>query len=43
MAHYTPTAAEQAEWTKLAADTRAKLRGSVFTAQVFDDAVKYAQ
>ncbi len=43
MTHYAPNAAEMAEWTKLFADTRAKLRGTVFTAQVFDDAVKYAQ
>jgi TRAP-type C4-dicarboxylate transport system substrate-binding protein len=38
-----PSTAEAAEWTKLFTDTRAKLRGTVFNAQVFDDAVKYAQ
>jgi len=43
MTHYMPSAAEQAQWVKLFADTRAKLRGTVFNAQVFDDAVKYAQ
>lgn len=43
MTHYMPSAAEQAQWVKLFGDTRAKLRGTVFNAQVFDDAVKYAQ
>ena len=43
MTHYTPNAAEQAQWVKLFADTRAKLRGTVFNAQMFDDAVKFAQ
>ena len=43
MTKYDPNAAEQAEWVKLFADTRAKLRGTVFNAQVFDDAVKYSQ
>ena len=38
-----PSAAEAAEWTKLFADTRAKLRGTVFNAQNFDDAVRLAQ
>ncbi len=39
----TPSAAEEAQWKKLFADTRARLRGTVFNPQVFDDAVKYAQ
>jgi TRAP-type C4-dicarboxylate transport system substrate-binding protein len=43
MTKYDPNPAEQAEWTKLFADTRAKLRGTVFNAQVFDDAVKFSQ
>ena len=43
MTKYDPNAAEQAEWTKLFADTRAKLRGTTFNAQVFDDAVRLAQ
>ncbi len=38
-----PSAAEQAQWQKLFADTRARLRGTVFNPQVFDDAVKYSQ
>ena len=42
MTAYDPTAAEVAQWTQLFADTRARLRGSVFNAAVFDDAVKYA-
>ena len=43
MTKYDPNPAEQAEWMKLFADTRAKLRGTVFNAQVFDDAVKFSQ
>ncbi len=43
MAGYDPNPAEVAQWNKLFADTRARLRGTVFNAQVFDDAVKYAQ
>ena len=43
MAAYDPNAAEIQQWQKLFADTRARLRGTVFNAQVFDDAVKYAQ
>ncbi len=43
MTAYDPSAAEIAQWTKLFSDTRARLRGTVFNAQVFDDAVKYAQ
>lgn len=42
MTKYDPTPADTAEWNKLFADTRAKLRGSVFQAQMFDDAVKYS-
>ena len=43
MATYEPNASDMAAWTKLFADTRARLRGTVFNAQVFDDAVRYAQ
>jgi TRAP-type C4-dicarboxylate transport system substrate-binding protein len=43
MAGYEPNAAEQAEWDKVFAETRARLRGSTFDAKVFDDAVRYAQ
>jgi TRAP-type C4-dicarboxylate transport system substrate-binding protein len=43
MAAYDPSATEIAAWAKLFADTRARLRGTVFNPQVFDDAVKYAQ
>jgi TRAP-type C4-dicarboxylate transport system substrate-binding protein len=42
MVAYDPTAAEVAQWTQLFADTRTRLRGSVFNAAVFDDAVRYA-
>jgi TRAP-type C4-dicarboxylate transport system substrate-binding protein len=38
-----PNEAEKAQWEKLFADTRAKLRGTTFNPQVFDDAVKYAK
>lgn len=43
MTTYTPNAAEKAQWAKLFADTRAKLRGTVFNAAVFDQAVRNAQ
>lgn len=43
MTAYSPSPAEQAEWQKLFNDTRAKLRGAVFNAAVFDEAVKNAQ
>ena len=43
MTHYAPSAAEQAQWVKLFADTRAKLRGTVFNGATFDEAVKLAQ
>jgi TRAP-type C4-dicarboxylate transport system substrate-binding protein len=43
MTTYSPSPAEQAEWAKLFSDTRAKLRGAVFNAAVFDEAVKNAQ
>lgn len=42
MTAYDPTPAEVAQWTQLFTDTRARLRGSVFNAAVFDDAVRYA-
>lgn len=38
-----PSPTEMAQWQKLFQDTRARLRGTVFNAQVFDDAVRYAQ
>jgi TRAP-type C4-dicarboxylate transport system substrate-binding protein len=38
-----PTADEMNQWGKLFTDTRARLRGAVFDAAVFDAAVKYAQ
>ena len=37
-----PTPAEQAQWDKVFADTRARLRGATFNAQAFDDAVRLA-
>jgi len=43
MTAYTPSPAEQAEWAKLFTETRNKLRGAVFNASTFDDAVKNAQ
>lgn len=43
MTAYTPSPAEQAEWSKMFTETRTKLRGAVFNQQVFDDAVKNAQ
>lgn len=43
MTAYAPSPTEAAEWAKLFADTRAKLRGAVFNAAVFDEAVKNAQ
>ena len=43
MTAYSPSPTEAAEWAKLFADTRAKLRGAVFNAAVFDEAVKNAQ
>jgi TRAP-type C4-dicarboxylate transport system substrate-binding protein len=43
MTAYDPSATETAQWAKLFADTRARLRGTVFNAQTFDDAVRYAQ
>jgi TRAP-type C4-dicarboxylate transport system substrate-binding protein len=43
MTAYSPSPAESAEWAKLFAETRAKLRGSTFNAAVFDEAVKHAQ
>ncbi|CAN5411406.1 TRAP transporter substrate-binding protein [soil metagenome] len=41
MTKYDPTPSDTAEWNKLFSDTRAKLRGAVFNAQMFDDAMKY--
>lgn len=41
MTAYEPTAADVALWNKLFEDTRARLRGSVFTPAVFDEAIKH--
>jgi TRAP-type transport system periplasmic protein len=43
MVAYDPNPAELAAWSKVGADTRARLRGATFNAQVFDDAVRLAQ
>ena len=43
MATYDPNPDEQAQWKKVFADTRARLRGTTFDAAVFDQAVKYSQ
>jgi TRAP-type C4-dicarboxylate transport system substrate-binding protein len=43
MTAYEPNAAEQEQWNKVFADTRARLRGTTFDPKVFDDAVKYSQ
>ena len=42
MSGYDPNASEMAEWQKLFADTRARLRGTVFQPAVFDEAVRYS-
>ncbi len=43
MAAYEPNPGEQAQWEKVFADTRARLRGTTFDPKVFDDAVRYSQ
>jgi len=40
MTVYTPNAAETAQWSRLFADTRARLRGTTFTAALVDEAVR---
>ena len=40
MTVYTPNAAELAQWVKLFADTRARLRGTTFNAALVDEAVR---
>ncbi len=40
MTVYEPNAAEIAQWNKLFADTRARLRGTTFTATLVDEAVR---
>jgi hypothetical protein len=40
MTVYEPNAAEIAQWAKLFADTRARLRGTTFTATLVDEAVR---
>jgi TRAP-type C4-dicarboxylate transport system substrate-binding protein len=41
MTHYALTAAEKAEWEKLFVETARRLRGGVFDAQIFDEAVRH--
>ena len=43
MVAYDPNPVELAAWAKVAADTRARLRGATFNPQVFDEAVRLAQ
>ncbi len=43
MTHYTLTDPEREEWKKLFVEVGKRLRGTVFQAQIVDDAVKYAQ
>lgn len=43
MIHASLTAAEKEEWKKLFLEVGKRLRGTVFEAQLVDDAVKYAQ
>ncbi|HEY2367234.1 MAG TPA: TRAP transporter substrate-binding protein DctP [Polyangiaceae bacterium] len=40
MTTYTPNAAEVQQWNRLFADTRARLRGTTFTAALVDEAVR---
>jgi TRAP-type C4-dicarboxylate transport system substrate-binding protein len=40
MTVYEPNAAEVAQWNKIFADTRARLRGTTFTAALVDEAVR---
>lgn len=41
MTHYAVTAAERAEWEKLFVETARRLRGAVFDAAIFDEAVRH--
>jgi TRAP-type transport system periplasmic protein len=41
MTHYKLTPAEQAEWEKLFVETAKRLRGAVFDAAIFDEAVRH--
>jgi TRAP-type C4-dicarboxylate transport system substrate-binding protein len=43
MTHFTLTDPEREEWKKLFVEVGKRLRGSVFQAQLVDDAVRYAQ
>ncbi|CAN5442680.1 TRAP transporter substrate-binding protein [soil metagenome] len=43
MTHYALTEPEKEEWKKLFLEVGKRLRGTVFQAQLVDDAVKYAQ
>jgi TRAP-type transport system periplasmic protein len=40
---YEPNDAEKAEWVKLFADTRARLRGATFDPAIFDEVLRLAQ
>ncbi len=41
MTHYALTTAEKAEWEKLFVETARRLRGGVFDARIFDEAVRH--
>lgn len=41
MTHYALTASERAEWEKLFVETARRLRGAVFDAAIFDEAVRH--
>jgi len=41
MTHYSLTASEKAEWEKLFVETARRLRGAVFDAAIFDEAVRH--
>ena len=41
MTHYSLSPAERAEWEKLFVETGKRLRGAVFDAQIFDEAVRH--
>ncbi len=43
MTAYTPNAAEVAQWNKLFADTRARLRGTTFSPAVYDEAARHGR
>ena len=41
MTHYTLSPSEKAEWEKLFVETAKRLRGAVFDAQIFDEAIRH--